>query len=501
MYKTIMLRRLSFGKDSQNALNELLEAGTSSLEQVLSHQALGQAIRCSNSKFVYYITTEENLNRVFDWVLTLKFHEHEDYTKLSRSALSVLISNSNLLQQTIFSSHVFLDRIKEFQESNEFTNTLLAGYYEHIIEQVFRFKTQKILEDLPNLGNLLIENIHVIAYRELLVFLINETQNINFLTPDLMDSLVKKVSSESGYSAIMTIHRVLKSKSKIISQFKTPSVLKAFLETASQSGSNLLITEIFHSLNIIYDGSFSDEEKSIVSEYSSKFDFVHDTKCYFAPAVLFFNNLTIDIANHLFDSPSDTFLNQAIYQLIMKMNDEKFNQFINSEPSFKMNLINAVKNSLINGHATQIANRVNDNSSEWIQFKDEFLSPKNEILNKQYVDTDYTDTDSDLSSSSGEIFAEEEDEIKDIQHPMHQFECIDEEEDEEDTTAKSKEQVINQSNDEEEDDYLDVVPRRLSGADESDLKQDNSNLSDDEEENDEEESRDASASLDKLDIL
>ena len=84
----------NFGGPSLSEITVTLKSEDCKLETILLDPALTQALRNSLRELIDFITRDDILDDIFDWVLTNKHKDEQNCQKLTRNALSILTTNS-----------------------------------------------------------------------------------------------------------------------------------------------------------------------------------------------------------------------------------------------------------------------------------------------------------------------------------------------------------------------------------------------------------------------
>ncbi|KAK8882133.1 Serine/threonine-protein phosphatase 6 regulatory subunit 2 [Tritrichomonas musculus] len=355
----------NFGGPSLSGITKALQSEDCKLEDILLDSTLSQAIRNSLRELIDFITKENVLNDLLDWVLTNKNKDNANCQKLTRNALSIFTANSQQIIKAISGHELFVQRIQSFIDSNSDEESIhdarIGGHFQRIIEHYVRQTSGRLLSELKNLPTFLIHNMSILGLRELFVLMTVDFVDKFDLKSEDIEELSKEITKENGYFVITAIKSILLQKPlSVIKYFQNPTIFKNLLEAAIESKKaerQLIATEIYKTLVIITEKATNESElKPLLNEYGEKFLLDNtDVDCSTAFAILLFQVFNQQFFDHLFTKPINTFLNQSIIIALKKMEIEKRDSILKEYDALSL-LQKSYNETTINGQLYELYN-------------------------------------------------------------------------------------------------------------------------------------------------
>ena len=187
-------RSLSTG----NNFTKLLEDYDTPLETILGHEGFASAVRNSSKQLIQYFFPDSEMEEhapnivhfddLIDYALSLKFTDPKyKIMQLNRNAANLLAYHSTKFMKLAVQDPCkrLSLRLREFINDKECNqNTILAGHYQRICENYLRCEPDEFTVDyddgftLQKFIDFLIENVHILPYRELLSDVMSEFNEI-----------------------------------------------------------------------------------------------------------------------------------------------------------------------------------------------------------------------------------------------------------------------------------------------------------------------------------
>lgn len=151
------LSGISFG----SPLNDILEKDVFSLEELLEQDELLQEIKAQNNKLVDFLCKEETVETLIDYVISPPSIQDNELRKYKYPYISceiICFECPEILHMLVhYGQGKYLTRLFEFLSQANEMNNYLAGYFEKILEMLFRKETQTSISYINNGGMVLFQ--------------------------------------------------------------------------------------------------------------------------------------------------------------------------------------------------------------------------------------------------------------------------------------------------------------------------------------------------------
>ncbi|OHT11814.1 hypothetical protein TRFO_18600 [Tritrichomonas foetus] len=335
--------------------NQLLEDPNTKLEQVLENSNLPNASRCGSPQLLKFINNEEILNGLFNWCLSTQFVDQQQQNqppgsiengRIVQGALSILTSINNSFQNFFASNPVYLNRLKEYMDDTD-NDQRFAGHFYQILKNMVKSTNGNYLTNLPNLATFLIKNLTHFCYRDLLIFLLSSDFSSKFaIDKEIICSIAK---ASNSYCNSTVLFQALTENKELFKYFQDNDAIELLLKAGVETTNPLVATEIFRTVQLIEQ---KHKHEDLIKKYAELYHFRDD--CALSAAVKAFKKLTPEIVLKIFAEPSNSLLNDAIFEVFRVLSKEEKTELVVQTDLYTklMENFNKVKS---NGHLTKLA--------------------------------------------------------------------------------------------------------------------------------------------------
>lgn len=379
---------------NRNSAPKLLSDPNVKLETVLADRTFNNLLRNENSHLIDFLSRDDNVNKMYSYLLTDEFDSNNDAKKIRFLCLNVLTSESEKLGEKLITNKVYSENLINFSTSKFSRDTIKCGYYSYLIESLAKASSGDILSSkFQFLTDYLMNNIDIMSLRQLFVKLV-----INFTYPfrvssKMMEYLVshmfKKDENEtdekSKYTQLdskalyvaFSIQGILKSASHLGSLFDSPNLLQTLMKLAIYNYKNnaILSSTIFNCLSIILKNA-SKSDDSILANDNGNIDIdnyekilnIDSNETPFTSnaatpeAIKLFPKSASSLVIKVLKSELPTFVCEVVVSTICRFSVEKLQNFCTQHHLSNeiISLYKDYKHRKTNGHFLLIAKALSD---------------------------------------------------------------------------------------------------------------------------------------------
>ena len=336
---------------SPNPVNVLLSVEGTSLVSILGDQGFPQALRAPNFQLCEFLTREDRVDELFDWVLTDTYDNAEDAPKIISQAADTLASPAFMLQGSFMQQPRFLERMKAFPSSKYASLSRFCGYFCRIVESYARFTRGKILRDIPELRTFMTEK-RCLAVTHMFVELasiFHEDMQVNEQT---FVDIAAAIRSEDGALAMLAIRECLE-KVTLVPLMATPGCIGKLLEIAVDPETEPIVAcDCFYAVDFLLRRTTDKQAREKVNECEQAYEFKEDCRLVFATQL--FNRRAVDLIDVMFRRPPHTLVNGNILQSFCCLTNDEQVRLVN-EKDLTHKVMACMRESCANGHVLKLA--------------------------------------------------------------------------------------------------------------------------------------------------
>ncbi|OHT05690.1 hypothetical protein TRFO_05833 [Tritrichomonas foetus] len=376
-----MADRFWTNQDSSETIITELKNPNNTLESLLKEKIVKWYKNSPTEKYIVeFITSNNNPEKILHYAL-MDFLEIDDFKQIHNCCVNILTQNidRNGLKLKLLQNDGFLQKIVAFKDSEYKSNTKICSNYAKIIDvftkgnSKYSSEAKIISENFGFLIDLLMENINILAFRELLIKYIMSPANYQNINEEIFIKLLEICnknnpnvplfkSKEKLFLALQTLLDIFEDKPSLFNLLDNPRFGTLLLKIGIDN---------FTSHPIISSNAFSLFNK--IAEKTKKKDFTAITDSFHFSV----NSLNIASPNALkifpksisafipafFEMKCSTFMNERIVSIIHGMPINDLKSFVSE---FHINVLimqffSSYVNSKTNGHFLELGKLLADN--------------------------------------------------------------------------------------------------------------------------------------------
>mmetsp|Transcript_6373 Transcript_6373/g.14944 ORF Transcript_6373/g.14944 Transcript_6373/m.14944 type:complete len:624 (-) Transcript_6373:68-1939(-) len=259
-----MFWRLGFAHSSP--VEQLLETGVFTLQQLLEEDDIIQECKQLNKKLIDFLALPEQVQALIDYVVTEPAADSEDKVKFiyPYKSSEVLSADLSAVYDCMFANEELLNKLFTFLEAEAPLNTLLAGYFGKIVSTLLARRPEETLKVLQkrNVIPLLLRHVGSYSILELLLKVVSEAEEnascarIDWLYQEdlvgqLIDKLDPALDSEVHANASVALVGFINQQQqmqwavtgtplKLVTALQSPESVRRLLERMLAGGSSTL---------------------------------------------------------------------------------------------------------------------------------------------------------------------------------------------------------------------------------------------------------------------
>ena len=362
-------------------LNMLLDQEDPPLDAILKDTRFIQSVRTGQTKLTSFLISDKTFPILLDLVLTKKCDPAIYGEKCVRNAMIFFTSNTYSIQEKIREHPIFIDRISNFQNSENILDPGIAGNFQRIIDSVVRQTQGEYLSRIPSMHKFLIQNINIFGYRELFITLSTDFMRSFGVNTEMIKELASYANSPSGFNVSSAMRQMLKLKRELIPMFDDVDVIETLLKTAIMPSHPLISFELFQVIDKVLESSKVEAVQNIVNKYSDLFKFEeHPLNFVRATAIGVFLKFPHDLILNMFATNPYAPLNVSIIRAVNKMTDPELIQ-LNNEYDLVNKIMEFVKTpaAKTNAQVWELGESLRDvkeiTADGWRKFLSDVLEP------------------------------------------------------------------------------------------------------------------------------
>lgn len=363
------------------------------IEEVLDDPNIKQAMQCSNIDFLEYLSRESSIIQLMEYTLasTKMFCDH--YSRRSQLSLELLNAKFLGIQNSFCDNTVFIDYLNKFVNSDSQPIPLLCGHFASIIESYAKLTYGSFIKKINRLKDYLLQNIDVVALRDLFVLLVTEC-NSDF---ELASSDIIQICKKLKYMAIskqlgmvIAFSKIIAKNSDRISLFDEDSIMKNLLKLATKTSNHLLSREIYQF--ILTAKQNCENSIEIIDSMGDTISISYDniSPVSFVYFIQIYPQYSIKMIDYLFKDNSNTMINYAILKALAKVLEDKAELITTTD--FITKIIDNFNTSNHSGHIAAFAELLMKNgpvfealkNKNWIKFVKDQLIPYLKLKDGRY---------------------------------------------------------------------------------------------------------------------
>ena len=374
--------------DSLPEFSKMLQNQSLSVKDILSFKQLGKILISNYHPIFQYISNNSEITlELMEWCFSTKHITDENFNEFSQAAIATIISTSNKIPDLLKNRNL-LNFFISFLKSEDSKNFRLAGYFSRLfLEQLDAFSY--IFEQFDNFAFFLVSRIQSIGIQDLIVEFV-KCGKIPFQCRVLIAEIASIARNSTDCSASLTLCRIYKTiprNSQSYQEFNSPSMVNTLADAAINSKSPFVINEL---ISVVTDIVYLNPSLKHFTE--SQVTVMKLTKDNITPisieAVDIFYNSICDLFEFFF---LDERLHGKLIQKFQMITDDSLIE-IAQIPNFIENLIKVYGTDKWCPHCEKVAielGAINLNceelqSEEWLNFFDDYIAEKLNILNNTY---------------------------------------------------------------------------------------------------------------------
>lgn len=403
----------------------LLSRPSLQLTDVLLSSSLMTEVRAENAKLFDFLEQDSIIAELAEWCFTSKHKDNPKFIEISEISVSVLLSTNTMIQ-FLLENVTFARILHDFLISDDSKISRLCGHFTRVISAQIKWDAPLLFIDYPDVQNLLLNRINVLAIRELISTII--FSNIDIINSEQMiEDLSKLADVNSDLDAtnlLVLIFKMALPESDVLYFFNRNIVLNHLVSVAVKTASPIIQSDI---LNCLYSIQFQPSmvnDQNLIEKMTISEDNINDLTI----SAIDFMQIPMENLISLFFSKNATErLHKKILSQLEEMNLYELAGIANM-PNFVINLINAFETDRWCPHCLQIAIYFISiencckplKSKKWRTFIYKKAYPIIKILNHQYgghvplpfeenpVEDSSDDEDSNSDENQNIQFEEEE---------------------------------------------------------------------------------------------
>jgi hypothetical protein len=377
------------------SLIELTQASGTTLESVLADSSLSGALTYETAELIEFLLQSDNLTRLFEWSLSANLIDSPDFLTNSRLATKVICSDSTDLTSEITETQIFLSALQDFFDSPALTSPFLCANYQRIFDKYTKETNGRLVGAIPGLIPNLANNLHILAFRVLVLSLLTDFRGYLDSTDELISSLQFAISKSGKVAkgAIAALSHALQDDRQPIAYVNLSSIARSLFELiVLDTTTDIEKTEAFALIDLIMTKSTTPGMPELLAEFEPQMNFAAPGLAGRAVFRVYRKSLA-PAADRFFANLADDFLGQILLTSLLAVPLDALCETLN-----RLNLVDRVIGSFSNeakaaGILTELALLINTvpeiaSTDRWTAFMAETLGAKIEWIRSASGESD-----------------------------------------------------------------------------------------------------------------
>lgn len=258
-------------------LKELCLDGETTIEDVLNHNALHEALRYDQKEVIDMLAEPDSVAAMLRMIVMNKVDTDPECLRMSRLAIDVLTSPCVDIQMQLMDSDDFsLYMCGFFDRKNTAESRLRCGYYCRLLNGAINFTSGSVLSVFPDLISTLCDHLHILAVRSFIGRLLTDTAERGVEIEPVFEAIASAIEAgmENAYPGTMIIREMVRVNVKRIAEWDMTKIVSAMLSFCVNEA-----TSVFHkiegyvTLRLVLDVFKEHSFDKVLNEFESRVDF------------------------------------------------------------------------------------------------------------------------------------------------------------------------------------------------------------------------------------
>lgn len=340
---------------SPNPISALLGAEGTSLVQVIGDPNFPQALRVPTVQLCEFLTREDRIDELFDWILTDIHGNDENAEDIATKAVQAIAGAGFSLQGSFIEQPRFSERLKAFPQSKEASSSKFCGCFCRIVEPFVKFTRGKLLQDIPEICDFIINKRQCLAVSHLFIELAAIFQGAMGITEQTFLKLAEDLRSPDAVYAAAALHEAT-TKVTLLQFMTNVDFIGKLLEVAvDETTIPGVACECFKAVDLLLRHSTEKKLREKVNEFERTYKFQDDCRIVYSTQL--FNRRAVDVIDLMFLRPPRTLVNANILQSFLCLPlDEQVR--IAVEKDLPHAVMKCLRESRVNGHVMRLGGQL-----------------------------------------------------------------------------------------------------------------------------------------------
>lgn len=379
----------NFDGPNLSSIKNLVTTEGTTLEEVLHDNNLGQSIRYETEEVIEFLSRKDIIKKLLIWSITAQDDDDPNYYRYSRISTGILMTNSIELQNAYVDSNVLPSAFRNFFRLEPEEHQLICGNYQRLVEHFIKLTRGDILDQFPELYSHIIERLHVLPFRILLLHILTDLRQYLENPDSILEQITNVIrkAGPSGLGAICLLLELLRNEKNPFMANTMVEIVDSLIEfSISSTSTPLYKTQAYMLTEFIIQKYPSVDFTKVLNKYEEKVDFLSESIDGIA-IFRVYTNSHLEIAfRRFFSNISHSVLGHTCYNYIK--NHEFLSKFV-KENKILEEIVRLFPNEKCSGYLTDIAIFLSENlkmdpddsfGETWKQFVETEIAQKKQLI-------------------------------------------------------------------------------------------------------------------------